>query len=132
MLDEHPDLQIVPHHLDGMFPFFGNRILSLYRTRREKTDVYGGINWPDYSQNIKSYFEQIYGDTAVRTSDPAITCGLEFFGPGIVLFGVDCPFGPNAGREWYADTVATVDDLTIDDATRERIYRGSAEALFDF
>ncbi|MDX1747594.1 MAG: amidohydrolase family protein [Halobacteriales archaeon] len=129
-LDEYPGLRLIPHHMGGMIPFFGKRILTFYKTRRERPDIYP-VDWPEFSRPIEEYFGQFYADTAVSASPEALRCGYEFFGPDNVVFAVDYPLGPDAGREWLEDTIPAIEGMEIPEGDKEKIFGGNIQRLLD-
>jgi aminocarboxymuconate-semialdehyde decarboxylase len=46
-----------------------------------------------------------------------------------MVFGTDYPFGPDRGRVWMRDTVASVEELDLPESDRERIYNGTIDGL---
>ena len=72
------------------------------------------------------YFRLFHNDTAVGGSRSAIRCGIDFFGPGRVLFATDCPFDPEGGPMFIRDTIAALDGLSLPEADRDAIYFGNA------
>lgn len=129
VFERYPNLRVIAHHGGGMLPFFGERIRSFYETRKQYPDVYPGVDLSNLSRSIDDYFDRIYGDTAVSSSVPALRCSLEFFGPENLLFGVDYPFGPDAGRDWLDGGIDALDALGLEDRTRMQIEGGNLRDL---
>ena len=75
------------------------------------------------------YFRMFYGDTALFGAYDATVCGLNFFGPDMVLFASDAPFDPEKGPMYIRETIAIIDRLPISDEERARIYSGNAMRL---
>ncbi len=124
VFDRHPALKIVTHHLGGMIPFFDGRIGAGMEVLGSRTSD------EDYSNVLKSlkrphleYFHEFYADTALFGAGNGLQCGLDFFGAEHVVFSTDAPLGP------IAKTIAAVDGLALDAATRAKIMSGNAARL---
>jgi uncharacterized protein len=125
VFDRHPKLKIITHHLGGgMIPYFDGRI-------GPGMDVLGSRTIDeDYSKVLSSlkrphldYFREFYADTAMFGGKYGLPCGLEFFGADRVVFATDAPLGP------IAKTLAVIDELGLDAATKQKIMVGNAERL---
>ena len=77
------------------------------------------------------YFRLFYNDTAVGGAPAAIRCGLDFFGPGRVLFATDCPFDPEGGPMFIRDTIAALDSLALAPEDTAKIYFENARAILN-
>ena len=77
------------------------------------------------------YFKMFWADTAVFGSRAATECGLQFFGPGQVVFATDAPFDPEGGSMYIRETIKVIDGLPIAAADRDKIYQRNAERLFN-
>ncbi|HVN29111.1 MAG TPA: amidohydrolase family protein, partial [Candidatus Binataceae bacterium] len=127
LFDRHPKLKIITHHLGGgMIPYFDGRI-------GPGMDVLGSRTIDeDYSKVLSSlkrphldYFHDFYADTAMFGGKNGLPCGIEFFGADHVTFATDAPLGP------IGKTLAVMDDLGLDAATRSKIMVGNAEKLMN-
>jgi predicted TIM-barrel fold metal-dependent hydrolase len=130
IFDRHPHLKIITHHLGAMAPYFEGRIGPGWDQLGARTSD------EDYSLVLKrlakrpiDYFRMFYADTAVFGAYDATICGLNFFGPGQVLFASDAPFDPERGPMYIRETIAILDRLPIAEADRERIYWKNAVTL---
>ncbi|MFE6402624.1 amidohydrolase family protein [Streptomyces alboflavus] len=128
LLEQHPTIKIITHHLGAMIPFLEGRI---------------GLGWGDQLGSRTAggdlarlretvlphrpleYFRRFYADTALSGSVGGIRCGLDFFGADHVLFGTDCPFDPEGGPGFIRGTIRALDTLDLADADRARIYHGN-------
>ena len=130
VMDRHPGLQIVTHHLGGIIPYLEGRIGPLWDQLGSRTEGGGDA---DVLRSLKSrpvdYFRRIHGDTAVGGAPGVIRCGLEFFGPDRVLFASDCPFDPEGGPGFIRDGMKALDSLDLPADVREKIRSGNARAL---
>jgi len=125
LLDRHPKLKIITHHLGGMIPFYDGRIgpgLAVLGSRTLDEDyskVLSSLKRPHLD-----YLHDFYGDTALFGGGiQAVRCGLEFFGVNHVVFATDTPLGP------IAPTIDRINELDIPAADRRRIFAGNAERL---
>lgn len=127
VFDRYPRLKILTHHLGGgMIPYFDGRIGAGMEVLGSRT-----ID-EDYSMVLSSlkrpqldYFRDFYADTAMFGGKYGLPCGLEFFGADRVVFATDAPLGP------IAKTVAVMDELGLDAATKRKIMVGNAEQLMN-
>jgi aminocarboxymuconate-semialdehyde decarboxylase len=127
LLDRHPKLKIITHHLGGMIPYYDGRMGAGMEVLGARTSD------EDYSQVLPSlkrphmdYMHDFYGDTAMFGGGAhAIRCGLEFFGAGHVVFATDAPLGP------IAPTIKTVKALALAPADERKIFCGNAETLLN-
>jgi predicted TIM-barrel fold metal-dependent hydrolase len=125
LLDRHPRLKIITHHLGGMIPFYDGRIgpgLEVLGSRTLDED-YSKI-LPSLKRPHLDYLHDFYGDTALFGGGiHAVRCGLEFFGADHVVFATDTPLGP------IAPTIARIRELDIPEGDRRKILAGNAERL---
>ena len=127
VMDRHPGLKIVTHHLGGIIPYLEGRIGPLWDQLGSRTegDSYGGV-LQSLKQRPVDYFKQLYGDTAVGGAPGVIRCGLEFFGPDRVLFASDCPFDPKGGPGFIRDGMRALDSLDLPADVLAKIRSGNA------
>ena len=132
VLDRHENVRVIAHHLGGALPYWEERLLSWVQSRTEDPEQYHpDVELTELSQPVEAYFERIYGDTAVscRGKTGTLRCGYDFFGPENVLFGVDYPYGPHAGRYWYEQTIPAIESMAIPDDATAGIFGGNAARL---
>lgn len=128
VLAENPDLTVIPHHMGAMVPHFASRIELFHRMLTQHRDVYP-YEVPDFDGSIGEQLARFTPDTC-RGGDPDILAdGLEFFGEESIVFATDYPFGPDEGRGFMREEVRGVEQLDVDDATRERVFGGNLESL---
>jgi predicted TIM-barrel fold metal-dependent hydrolase len=124
LFDRHPGINIITHHLGGMIPYFDKRIesgLAVLGSRTRDEDYSGVLS--SLKRPHLDYFKMFYADTALFGASHGLACGLDFFGPGNVVFATDAPFGP------IADTRDAIDNGAIDPKSRAAIFHGNAEKL---
>lgn len=127
VLEEHPDLTIIPHHMGAMIPHFAARIDLFHQMLVEHRDVYP-YKLPEFEGALTEQLTRFTADTC-RSGDPAILeDGLEFFGEGNLVFGTDYPFGPEEGRGFMRAEVRGVEQMDVDESTRSAIFGDNLEA----
>ncbi|MBO3734424.1 amidohydrolase family protein [Glycomyces niveus] len=131
LLERHPDLAVVTHHLGAMIPYFEGRIrlgwADQFGSRThgsEAAAVLDGLSKPPIE-----YFRSFYADTALSGSAIGTRCGLEFFGAEHVLFASDCPFDPEGGPMYIREMIRIIDGLDITEEDRELIYAGNLHRI---
>ena len=130
VMDKHPKLKFLAHHLGAMVPYFEGRVGPGWDQLGNRTTD------EDYKSLLKSmkrrpldYFKDFYADSAVFGSRPATDCGLAFYGADKVLFASDCPFDPEKGAGYIRDTIAIMETLNVSEQDREKICFRNAQAL---
>jgi uncharacterized protein len=130
LFDRWPGLKIVTHHMGAMAPYFEGRLgpgLDQLGARTSDEDL--SLVLKRLKKRPLDYFRMFYADTALFGAYDATVCGLQFFGPGMVLFASDSPFDPEKGPMYIRETISIIDRLPITSAERERIYSGNAIRL---
>ncbi|MFC1910256.1 amidohydrolase family protein, partial [Chloroflexota bacterium] len=97
VFDRFPGLQVVTHHLGGMFPYFARRAES--NARR----VCKGVTKNEFMYYWKN---NLWGDTALSGTRAALPCGYAFFGAERMLFATDYPFGEENGEDYIREGLA--------------------------
>ncbi len=131
ILERHPDLKIITHHMGAMIPFMEGRI------RLGWSDQFGSRTHGSAASRVLDalsrepveYFRSFYADTALSGSAIGTRCGLDFFGADHVLFASDCPFDPEGGPMYIREMIAVIEGLDISDDDRARIYEGNMRRL---
>ena len=124
LFDRHPDIKIITHHLGGMIPYFAGRVgagLDVLGSRTKDEDYSHVL--PALKRPHLDYFKSFYADTAMFGAGNALSCGLDFFGAGRVVFSTDAPLGP------IGKTIDAVRSLGLDADIERRIMHGNALAL---
>ncbi len=133
VLDRHPGLNIVTHHLGGIIPYLEGRIGPLWDQLGSRTDGAEGDSYRAILRSLKlrpvDYFRRLHADAAVGGSAGALRCGIDFFGPDRVMFASDCPFDPEGGPGFIRDGLRALDALGLETGPRNRIAHGNACAL---
>lgn len=132
LLERHPTIKIITHHLGAMIPYLEGRIglgWSDQLGSRTAGDEYQRMQRDLLPKPLLDYFRQFYADTSLSGSAIGTRCGLDFFGSDHVLFGTDCPFDPEGGPMYIRETIKVIDALDIPDSARAEIYHGNIERL---
>ena len=95
LLDRHPKLRIITHHLGGMIPYYDGRVgpgLEVLGSRTSDEDYSQVL--PSLKRPHMDYFKMFYADTAMFGASGGLRCGVDFFGSEHVVFATDAPLGP--------------------------------------
>ncbi|MDX1483575.1 MAG: amidohydrolase family protein [Alphaproteobacteria bacterium] len=124
MLERHPGLRIITHHLGGMVPYHEARLAAAFRNlgRRSADEDYQPYK-AALSRDLVDYLKMFYGDTAMHGAVDPLRLGLSFFGAGHVVFASDAPYGP------IDKCLAAIDALGLDADRRQKLLAGNAMAL---
>ena len=120
IMEKHPTLKILTHHMGGMVPFYAERIKQFTQARKP--------------QNLKKdafqYFKRFYADTAIYGNPSALMCGFSFFGADHIVFGIDFPLGDTEkGNRNYRQTINAIEEMNISDEDKKKIYEDNARDL---
>lgn len=128
VMDDHPDLKLIPHHMGSMIPHFSNRLDMFHQMLIEHRDVYPyPVN--ELEGTVEETFSRFYGDTCRCGASEILEDGLDFFGEDKFVFATDYPFGPDEGRGFLREEVQGVENMDIDDETRQKIYGENLESM---
>ncbi len=129
VLDKYPELVFVTHHLGGMIPYYAGRADAMSAESARHAGAEPEVNPVELSGKPSDYFRKFYNDTMVSGSQAALKCGLDFFGPGHVMYGTDFPMGPQQGERWPGEILQSVRALDVPQADREQILHGNIEMI---
>lgn len=76
MMEQYPDLRIIPHHMGAMVPHNSGRLKGFYEAR----DLYPGTNLVPLPRDPLEYFKRFYADTMLCGTVHAFEFGYKFFG----------------------------------------------------
>jgi aminocarboxymuconate-semialdehyde decarboxylase len=116
VFQDYPEIKFVMHHAGAMVSFFERRIRWLFP-----------LEFGTKVHNPAEHFRKFYCDTAIYGSTSALHCAYEFFGADHLLFGTDCPLGPNFGLT--GETIRSLNRMQITEAEREKIFAENAVRL---
>lgn len=128
IMERHPDLSIITHHMGAMIPHFESRLDLFMEMLIENQDVYP-YEPPDSDQPLTDQFRRFYGDTCRNGDAHILEDGLEFYGDDQLVFATDYPFGPQNGRGFMSAEVGAVDEMDVSDEQRERVLSGNIRSL---
>jgi predicted TIM-barrel fold metal-dependent hydrolase len=130
VLERHPRLKVVTHHLGGMVPYFGARLeafdaeIAEYSALQLTAERSVSLPLP-----VGEYFRRFYNDTAISYSPSTLECGVSYFGQEHVLFGTDFPMGSASGEQWTRDILRAIDDAGLDASARAKILGENAAGM---
>jgi aminocarboxymuconate-semialdehyde decarboxylase len=125
LLDRHPNLRIITHHLGGMIPYYDGRIANGLKVLGARTtdEDYSKV-LPSLKRPHMDYLHDFFADTAMFGGGAhAIRCGLEFFGADKVVFATDAPLGP------IGATVEAIKKLELAPENQRKLFSGNAGKL---
>ncbi len=114
------DFDLVSHHGGGMIPFYSSRIDGFYETRMQYPENYADTDLPELEQPVSDHFGEFYADTALGSAVAPHECAHDLFGENLV-FGTDYPFGPRRGRAGIENGLAAIEEMDVDETTRQGI-----------
>lgn len=88
VLERHPDLVIIPHHMGTLIPLMAGRISGFVMGQGKDGAPPAPLKKPPME-----YMRMFYVDTAEGMWRPAMVLSHSFFGSGHMLFGTDFPWG---------------------------------------
>lgn len=130
MFDRLPGLTVITHHCGATIPYLLGRVGPMWDELglRSGNAAYAAIR-KRMSKRPLEYFRDFHADTAIGGSVAALRCGMEFFGPSHVLFGTDCPFGPEGGLWFLRENIRALDALELPAEDRQDVYFRNALSL---
>jgi uncharacterized protein len=88
VLERHPDLKIIPHHMGTLIPLMAARINGFVMGQGKN-----GLPPAPLEKTPMEYMKMFYVDTAEGMWKPAVELSHSFFGSAHMLFGTDYPWG---------------------------------------
>jgi predicted TIM-barrel fold metal-dependent hydrolase len=88
VLERHPDLILIPHHMGTLIPLMAGRINGFVMGQGKN-----GAPPAPLRKSPMEYMKMFYVDTAEGMWRPALVLSQEFFGSRHMLFGTDFPWG---------------------------------------
>lgn len=125
VLEKLPGLKIVTHHCGGLIPFLAGRIDwndDFNEMCMGHRDVY-------LKKKALNYYRRFFYDTAVNGHTAALQCGRAFAGIDQMVFATDMPFDNQKGRRLIRDTIASVEQMELNDEEKAKLYRNNAISL---
>ncbi len=124
VLERHPNLRIITHHLGGIVPYHEARLAAAFRNLGKRSDDEDYAPYKEaLSRDLIDYLKMFYGDTAMHGAVDPLRLGLSFFGADHVVFASDAPYGP------VDKCIAAIDALDLSQEDREKILSGNATRL---
>ena len=130
LFERLPGLEIITHHCGATIPYLLGRVGPMWDEfgLRSGNADYVAIR-ARMSKSPLEYFREFHADTAIGGSTAALRCGLDFFGASHVLFGTDCPFGPEGGMWFLRENIRALDALDMPAGEKQDIYFRNALKL---
>jgi predicted TIM-barrel fold metal-dependent hydrolase len=119
VLERHPDLKIITHHLGTLIPLMAGRINGFVMGQGRN----GAPPAPLKKAPIE-YLKMFYVDTAEGMWKPAMNLALGFYGSSHILFGTDYPWGDTA------KIIENIRTLDISNVEKQMILGENAAKLF--
>ncbi|MFC1932430.1 amidohydrolase family protein [Chloroflexota bacterium] len=126
IMERHPSLKIISHHLGGGIPFFWERTDETYSTEGERQTISLILTKP-----LFEYFSLFYYDTAVGGSSAAIRCAYDVFGADRLVFATDAPFGPGTGENRLATYPKAIKSLNLPEIDNGKILAGNIQGVLN-
>ena len=126
LFEKYPNVKIITHHCGAMVPYFAERIIVHYNNGLERL---GADHFPGLTKHPIDYYRMFYADTALNGNPSALTCAYEFFGEDHILFGTDMPYDIGNGDVSISQTIDAIDDMSIPDSSKKKIFEGNAQRL---
>jgi len=124
-LERYPNLKFITHHCGAMVPYFADRITGIY----EFYEISLKTKMTNLNRAPIEYFRMFYNDTAIYGNTPGLMCAHAFFGVDRILFGTDLPYGTELGNKYVRDTIHAIDQMTVPDSEKQKIFVDNAKAL---
>jgi uncharacterized protein len=123
VFDRYPSIRIVAHHHGALLPTHAKRFDSLLALGELSGDVLA----TKISRPYIEHFKKFYCDTAAFGYEPKVLeIALEFFGRERVLFGTDTPFDTSGGQYFTAETLRSIQDMSVSADVRKAVLSGNA------
>jgi aminocarboxymuconate-semialdehyde decarboxylase len=119
VLEKWPGLKIVTHHCGGLIPFLAGRI----DWNDDFNEMCMGHRDIFLKEKALNYYRRFFYDTAVNGNTAALQCGRAFAGIDRMVFATDMPFDNQQGRRLIRDTIASVEQMGLDDEEKAKLYR---------
>jgi predicted TIM-barrel fold metal-dependent hydrolase len=119
VLERHPDLKIVTHHLGTLIPLMAGRINGFVMGQGKN-----GAPPAPLKKTPIEYLKMFYVDTAEGMWKSAVDLALGFYGSSHILFGTDYPWGETPR------IIENIKALNITEEEKRMILGGNAAKLF--
>ena len=119
-LERYPSIRYIVSHAGGAVPYLAWRIAGaeFLPEMRDRAPKGGALR----------QLQRLYYDTALSSSEYALSALRQFVPTSQILFGSDFPYVPDTLIE--AETAGVQNSKVLDDAARKAINRDNASALF--
>ena len=118
VLERHPDLKIITHHMGALIPLMAGRISGFIMGQGKN-----GSPPPPLRKTPLEYMKMFYVDTAEGMWKPSMVLCQSFFSSGHMLFGTDFPWGDTSG------IIENIKGLSIPEEEKKMILGENARKL---
>jgi len=125
VLEKWPELKIVTHHCGGLIPFLAGRI----DWNDDFNEMCMGHRDIFLKEKALNYYRRFFYDTAVNGHTAALQCGRAFAGIDRMVFATDMPFDNQQGQRLIRDTIASVEQMALNDEEKAKVYWKNAVNL---
>lgn len=122
VLEKWPELKVVTHHCGGLIPFLAGRI----DWNDDFNEMCMGHRDIFLKEKALNYYRRFFYDTAVNGHTAALQCGRAFAGIDRMVFATDMPFDNQQGQRLIRDTIASVEQMALNDEEKAKVYRKNA------
>ena len=119
VLERHPDIKIVTHHLGTLIPLMAGRINGFAIGQGKN-----GLPPLPLKKTPIEYLKMFYVDTAEGMWKPAMNLAYSFYGSSHMLFGTDYPWGDTPR------IIENIEALSITEEEKRMILGENAAKLF--
>ncbi len=119
VLERHPGIKIVTHHLGTLIPLMAGRINGFVTSQGKN-----GTSPAPLKKTPLEYLKMFYVDTAEGMWKPAVDLAYSFYGSSHMLFGTDYPWGDTA------KIIENIKALDITEEEKRMILGENAQKLF--
>lgn len=119
VFERYPNIRWIVAHAGAIIPYISWRVRLGEISSKLKSAVPKGTLY---------YLKQLYYETALSASEPALAALMQFCPEGHILFGSDYPM---VSEPFFSEEFAGIDESRVlDDANRAAVNRGNALVLF--
>ncbi|MFC2056426.1 amidohydrolase family protein [Chloroflexota bacterium] len=131
IMERHPTLKVVGHHLGGGMPFWWGRTNESYDLTNPQHKTQVEAISQVLSKPLFDYFSLFYYDTAVGGSASAIRCAYEVFGADRLIFATDAPNGPGSGEVRLATYPNIIRSLGLPESDNRKVFSENARRMLN-
>ena len=127
IMGRYPSLRVLTHHAGGVVPHLAGRLLLHHDRADMRREI--GVDEGFDEVAVTDAYRRFYGDTVFSGAHHPLMCALEFFGADHILFGTDMPFGADGGEMFVRETIASVEEVSADEAQQQQLFEQNARRI---